>query len=117
MRNLDKTQGRDYISIGANVSGVIKNNSGSILALACTNLNNAIRYIQFFNAIAVPTGGATPFFVYPVYNTSGMVYFDERYFGPDGRYFNVGITFGFSTTPLTYTAAAAADVILEVRYS
>lgn len=117
MRDLRILQGSYAAFMGTAVTSVIKASRGSVLSLSCTNLNSAIRYFQWHDLATVPTGGETPIISYPVYGNSGVLFVDEKYLGFYGRPFDTGITFAFSTTPLTYTAGVATDVIVEVRFA
>jgi hypothetical protein len=103
-----------YESIGANVTGTIKNSSGRIYAVSCTNLNLATRYLQFFDAA---NNSGTPKRSYPVYWNGGFLVIGQESFGGNGLLFNTQIIWGFSTTPLIYTAGTATDCILAVRWA
>lgn len=106
-----------YISMGANFSAVIKASAGTLHSIGCVNVNSATRYIQFFNKATVPVAGTDiPVLSFPVYGNGGFTALDTTFFGLAGHSFTTGISFGFSTTPFTYTAGAAADVGLMVNY-
>ena len=95
--------------------GNAKASPGSVLSVSCTNLNAATRYLQIFNSTGAPSG--TPLESYPVYGNGGVLILDSAYFGASGLPLSTGITFGFSTTALTYTAGTGTDCILVSRYS
>jgi hypothetical protein len=104
-----------YESVGTNVTANIKSGTGKIFALDCTNLSSSQRYLLLFDSTGATTG--TPKRSYPVYANSGFLSMNELDFGSNGLNFASGITFGFSTTALTYTAGTASDCIINVRYS
>jgi hypothetical protein len=114
--NNTSIRGLIYRAIGTAASANIKNRGGRILSYSCTNLNATIRYFQLFDTTAAPSPGATPTIAFPVYGSSGLLIIDGKYLGDEGTLFTTGISFGFSTTPLTYTAGTASDAIVEVRY-
>ena len=104
----------NYRQIGT-LPGNAKASAGVLFSLSCTNLNAATRYLQIFNSAGAPSG--TPLESYPVYANAGVLFLDDAFFGPEGLAFSTGITFGFSTTPLTYTAGVGTDCILIARYT
>lgn len=108
-----------YSAMGTAVSANIKNTQGSLFTIACTNLAAATRYLQLFNLTTTPSGGATPFRSYPVF-AGGFFVLESPFWGSIdtgvGLFFSTGISFGFSTTPLVYTAGSASDCIFEASY-
>lgn len=114
------TSPNDFSAIGSAVSGNIKASSGQIFSLSCTNLNASTRYLQLFNTAAAPTAGATPIRSFPVYGNGGFLVIGSDIFGSIdagiGLFFSTGVSWGFSTTPLTYTAGAATDCIFAARW-
>jgi hypothetical protein len=109
----------DYNAMGTQVAQVIKGSAGNLYMIAATNLNSSTRYLQLFDRTTVPSGGTTPLKCYPVYG-NGFTPLDLAYFGvaaaSQGLYFANGICWAMSTTALTYTAATAAETIVEARY-
>jgi hypothetical protein len=103
-------------SLGAAASKVVKNSAGRVFSLHCVNLNAAIRYFQLFDSATAPSGGATPLEAWPVALSGGLLTLDVTALGSLGVGFATGITWGFSTTALTYTAGSATDAIVTVRY-
>lgn len=114
------TNPNDTSTIGAAASGTLKNSPGTLYACSCTNLNASTRYLQFFNSTTAPSAGATPVRSYPVYGSSGFFVLDTSQWGNiaanQGLFFSTGVSWGFSTTPLTFTAGAAVDCIFEARW-
>ncbi len=107
-------------AMGTAASGVIKNSPGTLFSIACTNLSANARYIQLFNTTSAPSAGATPFRSYPLYSSGGFTVIDAQLWGAIqssiGLSFSTGISWGFSTTALTYTAGTATDCIFEASY-
>lgn len=110
----------DYNSMGAAVSGVIKASSGNLHILGAINLGATIRYLQLFDRTTVPTAGLVPLKCYPVYPGGGFTPLDSAWFGISakgkGLFFATGISWGMSTTALTYTAATSSETIVEARF-
>jgi hypothetical protein len=108
----------DYNAMGTLNAAVMKTSAGSLHMIAAVNLNASTRYLQLFNTTSAPSG--TPLKSYPVYGNGGYLALDTAYFGISaagkGLYFSNGITWGMSTTPLTFTAAIASETIVEARY-
>ncbi|BAY23703.1 hypothetical protein NIES2100_34950 [Calothrix sp. NIES-2100] len=104
-----------YSAIGTSAGANIKNSAGTLYNITCTNLNGSIRYLQLFDSTSAPSG--TPIRSYPVYGSGGFLVLGQDLLGGAGVSFTTGITFGFSTTALTYTAGSASDAIINVRYA
>jgi hypothetical protein len=104
------TYGNQGLSVTANI------NTGTTIlhSLFCTNLNASTRYILFFLSTGSTAG--TPLFSFPVYGNSGFLIVGSETFGIAGATCPIGLTWGFSTTPNTYTAGTASDCLLVVRY-
>lgn len=103
-----------YQNFGSSVTAVAKNTEGRVLALRATNTNAAVRYFQLFNSASTPTTGVTAStysFIIPAGTATAPATMDlgEEFWGKFGQYFDQGITYGWSTTASTYTAATAAD--------
>ena len=115
-----------YSALGTSTGANIKNSAGFILNIYCcnlrasidsstTNLNSAVRYLQLFDSTSAPSG--TPIRSYPIYPNSGVLILGQDFLGGEGMQFTTGITWGISTTPLTYTAATAGETIVNIRYN
>lgn len=109
----------DFTSNQASVGGAIKAAAGRLFALSCSNFATSVRYLQLFNTTNGPTG--TPAKNYPVYpmnsNGPGFLVLDRNFFSTDGLNFTTGISWGFSSTPITYTAGANSECVFEARYT
>lgn len=103
------------VRLGVSAGDTIKASSGTVFSFVATNLNASTRYIQLFNQTTVPVTGNVPLLVYPVFG-SNLLIIDTAIWGLAGVVFGTGISWGFSTTPLTYTAGVSSDVIFEIRY-
>lgn len=88
------------------VSGVIITHPTRLFGLFVqAGAGTSARYIQLFNAVAVPADTAVPDFA-PIYlaaGPSGIVSLD---FGRYGYYFSVGLSWCISSTDATKTVAA-----------
>lgn len=105
-------QVRLAVSAGDN----IKATPGNVFSFVATNLNTNTRYIQLFNKSTSPVLNDVPVVVYPVFG-SNLLIIDTAIWGLAGIGFSTGISWGYSTTPLTYTAGSNSDVIFEIRYN
>lgn len=94
----------------------IKATPGNVFSFVATNLNTNTRYIQLFDRSTSPTLGTVPLVVYPVFG-SNLLIIDTQIWGLAGIGFGTGISWGYSTTPLTYTAGSGSDVIFEIRFN
>jgi hypothetical protein len=94
------------------VSGNIKGSAGNVFSLQATNRSTSV-YLQLFNTASAPSGGATPYMQFLV--TSEIIVGTD-FFTTAGLNFSTGISFGFSTTNGSYTAATAANVDLMATY-
>jgi hypothetical protein len=94
--------------------------TGFLLAVNATNQNAAVRYLQVFNSATAPATGAIPVyaFVLPAGTAAApsIVNLTKEFFGAGGASFAAGIAFGVSTTLGTYTAATAADHVVNAHY-
>lgn len=104
------------IRLGVSAGDNIKASPGNVYSFVSTNLNTSTRYIQLFDQVTAPTVGTVPLVVYPIFG-SNLLIIDNAIWGLAGLGFSTGITWGFSTTALTYTAGVNSDVIFEIRYS
>ena len=108
----------DFTACGTLLFGNIKATPGAIYAFSCTNFAAEMRWLQFFNKTSNPIAGELARKVYPVHPDDGHFVRDADFFGSTGMVFNAGISWGFSTTRLNFTAPTVpAECILEVSYS
>jgi len=106
-----------YQALGTSAGATVRTGQSSLLSLSCTNLNASVRYLQLFDRTGGPFGA--PLISYPVYalvtGAPGFLVLDQRYF--INTLFATGLTWGFSSSPTTYSSATAADCIFEMRYA
>jgi hypothetical protein len=103
-----------YTAMASSAGANVKASAAQLFSLSCTNLNTSVRYFQVFNSTASPSG--TPLLSFPVYGGGGLLILDQMYFGLNGRALSTGLSWGISTAAATYTAATAADTIVEISY-
>lgn len=84
-------------------SAVVSTKRGVLFAVRYTNTNVAIRYLQVFDAAAVPADAAVPLISVPV---AAGAYFDLT-FGVHGRPFAVGCVVCHSSTAAAKTIGGA----------
>lgn len=104
-----------YTSIGA-VSSTLQNGITNLFAVYAINSASIIRYIQFFNTTSIPATGTVPSYVFPLPPNNGLLLLGQDVLGGQGINFNVGLTFGISTTLTTYTPGSATDAVITFRY-
>lgn len=107
-----------YTSLGATASAVIKSSPGTVYSIInALNTASSVRFLLLFNATSVPSAGASPLIPgFPVPPNNGVLFFGQDIAGGGGLSFSAGITVAISTTPFTYTAAAASDVGFTIKY-
>lgn len=97
----------------------IKSTPGSVLSFRATNANAAVRYIQIHNTTTAPAASAVPLRSWPI-SAGTATALTEVSITPQYLnsllYCSNGISFAFSTTYLTYTAATAADHFIDLNY-
>lgn len=90
---------------GKVASGALKTGAGRIHWLAAYNANGAARYVQLFDAAALPNDGATPLLVQAI--AAGASLTPNLTFPPNGLLFSSGLYVCLSTTADVKTIAAA----------
>lgn len=100
-----------YVSAAQEASAVVKASAGNLYGFVFTNNNAATRYVQVFNAAALPGDGTVPALSFPV-SSGGVFPFDT---GKYPNQFTNGIVFCNSTTQATKTIGAA-DSLFYVQY-
>ena len=103
--------------MGTSAGANLKSSAGNIYAISCSNANAVVRYFQVFNQTTAPSLGNTPDRSFPVYGSDGLLLLGQDIIGGNGIILTTGISWGFSTTRLTYTAATASDCIATVRWT
>src|ERR1035437_3678859 len=108
-----------YQNFGSSTTANIKATAGNLYSLMFTNINAAIRYIQFFNTATTPAANATALYSFILgagtATQPAVLELDTTFFAP-ANYLSTGIAFAFSTTAATYVAATASDHTLTVNY-
>lgn len=110
--NGDLSVGSDY---GLNVARTFKPAGGKVFSFNAINANAAVRYLQLHDLVAAPVGGETPKLCFQI-PLSGSLTIGSDFFMLQGTSFLTGISYAFSTTPKTYTAATPADGIVNVVF-
>ena len=103
-------------SVGASAGSNVKNTAGTVYSLSCLNLGTETRYLQLFDKTTAPVANDVPIECFAVYANGGQLIINSTYFTQNGLALANGISWGMSTTPTLYTAAAAAETIFTVRY-
>ena len=101
-----------YTSAGDARDGLILAGAGELREIKCCNTNAATRYLQLFDAIALPANGTTP-----AWTASTIVTLTEvkEVWNPKVR-FGTGIYWAISTTRATLTVAGATDANVSALY-
>lgn len=107
----DKEPNDPYNSAGVQTSGIVCTRGAELLEFEARNNSAGLRYLMFFNHVAIPADGQTYDVVLPVPVPAGGMVTGELQAA-----FNVGLCWCSSTTDLTKTITAAADMIVTARY-
>jgi hypothetical protein len=102
--------------VGTSAGSQLKPAPGNVYSISATNLSTSTAYIQLFDSTTTLVTGATPIAVFPVYGNAGFLEIGQNLLGGAGIAFATGIQWGYSTTPLTYTAGTAANIIATIRW-
>lgn len=102
--------------LGTSSGANLKSSGGTIYAIICSNDNAAVRYFQIFDEPRNPTLNDLPLIAFPVYSSDGLLIIGQDILGGAGIPLSSGVSWGFSSTRLTYTAATATDCIASVRW-
>ena len=105
-----------FAAFGTSVALSVKATAGNITSIYASNANAAVRYLQLFNKASAPTGGDVPVHSWPITVSGGSILVGTDFFGTNGGYASSGIAIGISTTSATFTAATAADHIINGMY-
>ncbi len=97
------------------VSGVLAGIYRITSCSAC-NRNASVRYLQLFDLATIPGNQAVPFFQVAIAGGTLQTLIGTDYFGASGVKLVNGISYGFSTTTGTYTAATATDHDFNAPY-
>jgi hypothetical protein len=102
--------------VGTSAGSQLKPAPGNIYAISATNLSTSTAYIQLFDSTTTLANGDTPIAVFPVYGNAGFLEIGQNLLGGAGIAFATGIQWGYSTTPLTYTAGTVTNIIATIRW-
>lgn len=106
-----------YTNFGVETLRSIQATPSQLLSVRCTNINAAIRYLQFYNVVTL---AGAPLYSEPMAAGSSTapssLILDNTFFGANGKYFDTGLYMCISTTPTFYTAATATDHFTSVHY-
>lgn len=105
-----------FVSLGVSAGGNIKNSAGQLFGIVATNANAATRFIQIFNKATGPILNDVPVLSYPVYPNYGTLMIDANLWGYNGLGFATGISWGYSSSWLTFTPATPAECVFEARF-
>lgn len=96
----------------------VKNGAGNLFSLNGHNNNAATRYLQIHNTTTALAGGEVPFIPSFVVPTGSQIILGPTDLAgmQGGLYCSTGITWGWSTTKNTYTAATAGDHMTGCSY-
>lgn len=103
--------------IGTSAGANLKPSAGNIYAITASNNNSNIRYFQIFNKNSNPVAGDIPVRVFPIPGSDSLFLLGQDVIGGNGIALSSGVTWGFSTTRLNYTAATASECIVTVRWA
>lgn len=107
-------------AITASTAVSAKASAGNLYSVNCTNANATVRYLQIHDKASAPSAGNVPVAAWPIpagsTNAPGGVALGILEFGTAGYRCATGVAIGISTTLATYTAATAADHILNGSY-
>lgn len=101
-----------YAGSPANVASLLaRNNAATIFQVQAQNISGADRYIQVFDATAMPAVGSVPLYSYLIPDRN-LISISLPGFPPaSGRNFSKGAFIVWSTTLATLTLAAASGTI------
>jgi hypothetical protein len=106
--------------LGTSAGATLKNSAGNLYSIACINLNSSKRYFQVFDKASPPVSGDIPMQTYPIpattSNADGLILIGQDLIGGSGIACPTGVGWGFSSTPLIYTAGSAADCVAILRW-
>lgn len=91
-------------------------------SIMATNANTSKRYLQIFDQLADLAGSEVPTHCFEIppgsASASAQLFLDKSFLGGGtGLALLTGLVWGISTTQATYTAATAADHIVEGYYN
>lgn len=109
-----------FNAMAADVDISVKASSGNLLSIYVTNINAAVRFLQFHDKASAPANPDVPVLSLPIPAGSatvpGVLQLLDTFLGDGGYPFSVGIAIGISTTNTTFTAATTTDHYVAGSY-
>lgn len=109
-----------FTDFGQNATANAKGIPGLVVGLVATNANAAVRYLQIHNTTTTPEDQAVPLLSFAIgkgaTGVPGVIAYGQGGALGPGVWCSAGISFGFSTTQATYTAATAADHSIHLLF-
>jgi hypothetical protein len=106
-----------YASLGTAAKAVVLPRSGHLKSFGALNLGSSARYLLLFDAASESGITGTPFRTYPVYPSDGLTIIDQSFWGTDGLFFEAGIAWAASSSPLVVVAVDPSTFVLEMTIS
>lgn len=103
-------KGTSYSSAAAESSAVVSASACSPSMVNVRNTTGTTRYVQFFNAGAVPANGTVPKFMFMLTANSDQ----QKTFPVPTDRFSSGMTIASSSTAATLTISAGTDLLIQV---
>jgi chromosome segregation ATPase len=103
-----------YKYMGTSAGANVKASAGKIYSISCSNLSTNTRYFQIFNSTSSPSSNQTALESYPITGESSIV-LDCNYFDKTSNEYSTGISWGFSTSALTYVAGDSTTAIVVIK--
>ncbi len=97
-------------SSGFESASVSKASAGMFYEAIATNASGSTQYFQLFNRTTTPPNGAAPIMSFPV-AASSTVSISPR----GGRFFDTGITWGWSTVYGNFTGSYAGSAFVYIK--
>jgi hypothetical protein len=110
--------GNTTVYIGTSAGDNLKASAGRIYSLTCSNSGTTTAWFQLFDKATAPDLDDVPIrSSLPIYANDGFLVIGQDVVGGSGIPFNIGVTWGISTTRKTYTPATAGNFNLTMRWS
>lgn len=103
-------KGTSYSSAAAESSAVVSASACSPSMVNVRNTTGTTRYVQFFNAGAVPANGTVPVFMFMLTANSDQ----QKTFPCAAGRFSTAMTIASSSTAATLTLSAGTDLLIQV---
>lgn len=101
---------------GSAATVLVKSGAGCLYSAYLHNANAAVRYLQFFDTVTLPTSTSTvPLISVAIPATAGVIVGVDL-FTSFGWRFTTGLVWAYSTTRDVYTAATASEQQTLVFY-